>query len=59
MNTVGLDPRRALRAVEAIASRSGRVGETCTVSDVLDRIEARYVMGEAVELLRQVEDAIR
>ncbi|RFU19153.1 PIN domain-containing protein [Geodermatophilus marinus] len=59
LNSVGLDPRRALRAVEAIAARSGRVGEAWTVSGVLDRLEARYAMGEAVELLRQVEDATR
>ncbi len=59
LNTVGTDPRRALRAVHAIADRSGRIGESWTVSDVLDRLETRYGMGEAVELLRQVADGTR
>ncbi len=56
LNTVSLDPARAAQAVEAIAGRSGRVGQTWTVADVLTRLERRYAMGETVELLRQVLD---
>lgn len=56
LNTVSLDPGRAARAVEAIAARSGRVGQSWTVADVLARLESRYAMGETVELLRQALD---
>lgn len=37
LNTVSLDPVRAARAVQAIASRSGRLGQTWAVADVLTR----------------------
>lgn len=59
LNTVSLDPRRALPAVQTIADRSGRIGAAWTVPDVLNRLQARYGMGEAVELLRQVGDGSR
>lgn len=59
LNAVSSDPRRALRAVQAIAGRSGRIGAAWTAADVLDRLGARYGMGEVVELLRQVGDGSR
>lgn len=52
LNTVSIDPLRSLRAVEAIAARSGHNGGKWTVDDVLDRLETRYGMTEAVDLLR-------
>lgn len=52
LNTVSVDPLRSLRAVEAIAARSGRTGQRWTVENVLDRLEARYGMAETVDLLR-------
>jgi predicted nucleic acid-binding protein len=52
LNTVSIDPLRSLRAVEAIAARSGHSGEKWTVNDVLDRLETRYGMTDAVDLLR-------
>ncbi len=55
LNTVSLDPRRSLGAVQAISSRSGRIGVAWSVPQVLDLLEARYDMGEAVKLLRRVE----
>jgi predicted nucleic acid-binding protein len=51
-NTVSIDPVRSLRAVQAIAARSGRSGPTWTVDDVLIFLEARYGMTDTVELLR-------
>ncbi|MGH7868992.1 MAG: PIN domain-containing protein, partial [Candidatus Dormibacteraceae bacterium] len=54
LNTVALGPGRAWAAVEAIADRSGRQGLPLTASVILDLLEARYGMTQAVELLRQV-----
>lgn len=51
-NTVSVDRARAMRAVRAIVDRSGRVGEKWTVAEVLDRLESRYGMSDAVALLR-------
>lgn len=51
-NTVSVDRARAMRAVRAIADRSGRVGETWTTDEVLDRLECRYGVSDAVALLR-------
>ncbi|HEX3780047.1 MAG TPA: PIN domain-containing protein [Pseudonocardiaceae bacterium] len=53
-NTVELSPARALAAVEAIVARSGRQGSPLTTCRVLDLLEARYDLSQAVELLRQV-----
>ncbi len=52
LNTVSVDPLRSLRAIEAIAARSGHSGARWTVTDVLDHLETRYGMTEAVDLLR-------
>lgn len=51
-NSVGVDPVGSLRAVEAIAERSGRVGNDWTVDDVLTLLDARYRMTDAVAVLR-------
>ena len=50
---VVLDPRRALRAVEEMVSRLGRKGPSQSFENVLDYLESRYGMHEAIELLRQ------
>lgn len=56
-NTVALGPVRAARAVQAIASRSGRRAPALTPADVLDHLEQRYAMTEAVALLRETLEA--
>lgn len=56
MNTVSVDPTRALRAVQAMAARSGSSGPTLAVQDVLTILEGRYRMTEAVTLLREAAD---
>jgi hypothetical protein len=43
---------RSLRAVQAIAARSGQSGQTWTVDDVLTRLQFGYGMIDTVELLR-------
>ena len=50
-NTVALNPRYALAAVQEIASRSGRYGAALTVEEILDTLRDRYVMIEAVEMM--------
>ena len=54
LNTVSLDPSRAMRAVQTIAGRSGGVGPTRSVQDVLQILEDRYRMVETVNLLRSI-----
>ncbi|MGH3629843.1 MAG: PIN domain-containing protein, partial [Sciscionella sp.] len=51
-NTVALSPTRAWMAVQAIVQRSGRHGAALDGRAVLDRLESRYDMGEAVDMLR-------
>lgn len=53
-HTVALDPYRALRAVRAIAARSGTRGPTHSVDDVLSRLVDVYGFDDAVEQLRAV-----
>jgi hypothetical protein len=57
LNTVSLDPSRALRAVQTISSRSGGAGPTRSVQDVLQILEDRYRMVEAADLLRSIRPA--
>jgi hypothetical protein len=57
LNTVSLDPTRALRAVQTISSRSGGAGPTRSVQDVLQILEGRYRMVEAADLLRSIRPA--
>lgn len=52
-NTVALSPGRAWIAVEKIAERSGRHGPSLTISAILELLESRYGMREAVDLLRR------
>jgi predicted nucleic acid-binding protein len=51
LNTVSLDPRRALRAVTEIAERSGRKGPGIAVHEILDLLTHRYELTDAVEVL--------
>jgi predicted nucleic acid-binding protein len=51
-NTVEVSPRHAFAAVRKIASRSGKVGPLLTEADILDKLETRYDMTTAVNLLR-------
>lgn len=52
VNTISLDPPRALAAVRVIARRSGRRGPARTVDDILDILVTRYHFADAVEVLR-------
>lgn len=52
-NTVSLAPLSARRAVDEIASRSGRHGGALTADDILELLVTRYQMDEAVEYLRR------
>lgn len=56
-DTVALHPAPALRAVEQIAARSGRRGESWTPVDVLDQLVTRYSMDEAVSVIRLALDS--
>ena len=56
-NTVALNPRLALAAVQEIASRSGRYGATLTVEEILDTLRDRYGMSEAVDMMTEAESA--
>ncbi|WP_454168064.1 PIN domain-containing protein [Microbacterium lacticum] len=56
-NTVALNPRYALAAVQEIASRSGRYGATLTVEEILDTLRDRYGMSEAVEMIVEAASA--
>lgn len=51
-NTVSVDRAQARRAVSTIAGRSGRMGAAWTTDEVLDCLEGRYGMADAVALLR-------
>jgi hypothetical protein len=53
-NTIALDAGRAWAAVEAIAERSGRHGSELTTLEIVELLESRYGMVEAVDLLRQL-----
>lgn len=56
-NTVALNPRHALAAVQEIASRSGRHGAALTVEEILDTLRDRYGMIEAVEMMVEAASA--
>jgi hypothetical protein len=53
-DTVALSPGSAWAAIESIVARSGRRGPALTTATVLECLESRYGMTQAVELLRQV-----
>ncbi|MFV2013466.1 MULTISPECIES: PIN domain-containing protein [unclassified Micromonospora] len=50
-NTVALDPTRAWAALTTIAGRSGRTGQPRTEAQILDLLDSRYGMKEAVDLM--------
>ena len=50
-NTVALNPRHALAAVQEIANRSGRNGPELTVEGILEILRDRYLLTEAVEMM--------
>ncbi|WFE19719.1 PIN domain-containing protein [Solwaraspora sp. WMMD937] len=50
-NTVALGPARAWAALATIAGRSGRTGQPRTEAQILDLLESRYGMKEAVDLM--------
>lgn len=52
--TVALDPARALSALTAISTRSGRNGPVISIDELLDILTSRYGMDEAVEILRTI-----
>jgi hypothetical protein len=52
MNTVSLDPNRALAAIHKIADRSGKRGHALTAADILDILVRRYGFDEAVAVVR-------
>lgn len=54
LNTVSLDPHRALSAVTEIVRRSGRQGPALTIPETLDLLARRYGLDDAVEVLRSV-----
>lgn len=56
-NTVALNPPRAYAAVEEMSARTGKLGGKLTVSDILDILEERYCMNDAVTLLRSVNQS--
>ena len=51
-STVALNPLVGLRAVEAMASRSGKKGPDLGVREVLDLLEDRYGLTDAADTLR-------
>ncbi len=53
LNNVSLNPRLALRAVEEMASRLGVGGPAMSVEDILNLLDERYGMSNAVLLMRE------
>ena len=54
-NTVSLDPHRALRAIQAIANRTGTQGPARTVTELLDILVRQYGFDDAVDQLRNIQ----
>lgn len=52
-DTVALNPLTALRAVRTLAERSGRHGPTLTEDEILQILENRYHLTEAVEMMKE------
>lgn len=52
-NTVDLSPRGAIAAIDEIVGRSGRFGSLMTRENMLDILESRYSMGDAVASMRE------
>ncbi|MHB1599181.1 MAG: PIN domain-containing protein [Acidimicrobiales bacterium] len=57
-NTVLLDPATSLRAIAEVSARSGAKGRpTRTVDEILDLLDRRYDMGDAIDVLRQAANS--
>jgi predicted nucleic acid-binding protein len=56
-DTVSLNPHTVLRAIRAIAARSGRHGPALTEDVLLGILENRYQLAAAVNLLREARSA--
>lgn len=54
-NTVSMNPGLALRAVREIAVRSGKHGPEMTEDTILDVLEHRYGLIEAVEMIKETQ----
>ena len=53
LDATALNSRLALSAVATIASRSGVHGPKLTLLDIINTLESRYGMGEAMSLVRR------
>lgn len=53
-DAVSIAPTRALSAVRELATRSGRHGPRLNEEQILDLLEHRYGMGDAVDVLRSL-----
>ncbi|WP_308797687.1 PIN domain-containing protein [Agromyces silvae] len=53
LDAVNISPERALVALTEIATRSGNSGPALSRQEVIQRLEARYGMSEAMLLVRQ------
>lgn len=53
LNTVSVDPMRAMRAVSEIAGRSGLRGPVRSIDWILDTLARRYHLEDVVSLLRE------
>ena len=51
-DAVSLDPVRALKAISELAGRSGKNGPRQTPDEILEILENRYGMDEAVQIMR-------
>jgi hypothetical protein len=51
-DAVGLSPTRSLAAIRQLADRSGRAGPRLTQLDIVEILESRYEMTEAMALVR-------
>ncbi len=54
LNTVSLDPRLSLHALEEISARSGNKGTARSVEELLVVLVERYGLKDAVDVLRNV-----
>jgi len=53
LDAVNISPQRALIAISMIAERSGHAGPTMSPEEVIQKLEDRYGMSQAMDLIRQ------
>jgi predicted nucleic acid-binding protein len=53
LDAVNISPQRALIAISEIAARSGHAGPPMSPDEILQKLEDRYGMSEAMDLIRQ------